>query len=274
MPSPASKHAKEKVDRVTPLLAKAKQIVAAAKLADAAAKANQDKADKALAAADQDRDTFEASPDNATPLAAKSLADKYEAVWNLAHVYPEVLYWAGHFAKVAGEVARAQVLFDKAIVELERVNQQKMVLNSPNGFEAPDFAWYSPDGGHVLTIKNMRNERFRLLAVPSYQVERTLDFSPGAVAWSHDSRRLAIDNATINIVDVATGRVVDGMALSSDTTTSIAFSPDDQRVAWAIAGRSIAIGELGLTIRRCSSPTPHRCIRRYCLRLTGRRSAR
>ena len=177
---------KDKVAMGTPLLAKAKQIVAASKLADAAAKANHDDVDKAIAMVHQDRDALEASAAVVSHDAAKVLADKYEAVWNLAHVHPEALYWAGHFAKAAGDGARAQVLLDRAWVELEKSRQDKIALHTPNGVGGATQGHWSADSQHLEVLSPSSNKIYAF-AKPSMRLDhvRVVD-AKSFKAWSAD----------------------------------------------------------------------------------------
>ena len=188
---------KEKGAPVTPLLAKAKQIVAASKLADAAAKANHDDVDKAIAMVHQDRDAFEASAAVVSHDTANALADKYEAVWNLAHVHPEALYWAGHFAKAAGDGARAQVLLDRAWVELEKAKGDTIALEASNGLGGVMIGHWSADGRQLGLAAPTVNQVYSF-AVPSMRMERQGSVDGFVyVAWSTDGASMVTATTTI-----------------------------------------------------------------------------
>src|SRR5690606_3938170 len=57
--------------------------------------------------------------------------------WSLYRPNGQALWAAGLVTKEMGDGARAQRLFDRAIVELERFGQKKVVLDAPNGFPGP-----------------------------------------------------------------------------------------------------------------------------------------
>ncbi|MEP7121790.1 MAG: WD40 repeat domain-containing protein [Byssovorax sp.] len=229
--------------------------IAASPTADTAAKQS---AARALAvAAERDRQ-FPATDEAKTPMregyrAAQAAEEGkknqlakqlYLDAWSKWRPNGQALYGAGHNALQLGETAEAQRLFDRAIVELERVTGAGSTVDFPNGFSLASRAQWSPDG-RLLAVVTEGN-KIALIGFPTRREWLRITGHAGrisSIAFSPDSKSVASASAdgTIELWEVASGQLVRSL---HGQTGVIAFSPDGGTLASGTAGGTLELFDL------------------------------
>jgi hypothetical protein len=97
--------------------------------------------------------------------------DKFVAAWEAWRPNGQALVAAGDSARKAGDMALAQRLFDRAMVDLEKATGKRLSLEVPNGFSSVEaMAWSSngkrlavADGAEIVVLDTTTwRERIRL----------------------------------------------------------------------------------------------------------------
>jgi WD40 repeat protein len=168
--------------------------------------------------------------DEGRHLEAKTL---YERAWDSWHPLGGALYGAGRNALLAGDVAGAQRLFDRALVDLERSGDRARV-EGPNGFTNVNAVRWSPDRRALVVadgreIKVLSPESGRQLARMLHSAEVT------SVVVSGDGTGVLCSSRSgeIKIWDLMTGQLRRELAGASGVISSLDWSGDGDLVAAA-----------------------------------------
>lgn len=162
----------------------------------------------------------------------------------------QTLLQEGLVTKARGDKAAAQRLFDRAMVEVERVTGKKVVADVPGGIkdEVASIA-VRPDGsalalatGNVVSIRDSSKGYREVMQIDGHEG------SVNHVAYSPDGRFLATGSSDkrARIWDAATGALVHTLVGHTKSVNVVAFSPD---------GATLASGSGDTSVRLWSAAT-------------------
>jgi WD40 repeat protein len=180
---------------------------------------------------------------------AKTARAKYLSAWEAFHPNGAALYGAAMATRTLGDAPAAQRLFDRSVVDYERVSGDKLELDVPNGFGGfvNGLAFGAQAKQIVIAHRNVVSivdsstlrERVRLRG--HSQAVTALAVSPNG-RWVATASR----DETARIWDLSTGREVLKLEGHSGDVTAIAFDHD---------GGTLATGGRDKTVRLWDAKT-------------------
>lgn len=170
--------------------------------------------------------------------------DLYLKAWSAWHPNGQALYAAGHNALLLGEAGTAQRLFDRALVELEKVNGANCAVDFPNGFTLASRVQWSPDGRLLAVVTDANT--LALIGFPTRRELLRIKSHAGrisTVVFAPDGKTLASasPDGSVEMWDVATGQLA--RTIHGETGV-IALSPDGLTLAWGTASGNVKLLEL------------------------------
>ncbi len=172
----------------------------------------------------------------------------YRKAWELWHPNGQALMQAGLMAGLVGKKAEAQRLFDRAVVELEKVVGERLVLDTTDGFSRPleALAWHRDTGAIAVA-----HDRYvSVLSQANLREQVRLEGHQGlitSVAFSRDGKKLASVSwdQTVRLWEVGTGRSLATLQGHTEPVTSVAFSPDGKKLASGARDDTVRLWEVG-----------------------------
>jgi WD40 repeat protein len=157
--------------------------------------------------------------------------EKYVEAWQAWHPNPQALVQAAMTAKKAGQDAEAQRLFDKAVVDAEKMYGKEAVLEMPDGRMGSSFDW-SGNGQRIASIRGNDVSIFdanwvELLRLPGEGGVVTL------IAYAPDDQTLATvskDNI-VRLWDTTSATVIQQLAGHTAEVHAVRFFRDGKTLA-------------------------------------------